>query len=129
MRTEIRRQVDNAFRGAVVEALREIVGTRARPYEEFKGQSGRTYRLPVILDREERSAQNFIAPLAHRHSVPNGFGMLFDLGLEFPDVERDAVNDKSSDIRPEDRAFLASAGAQVINLTEAPKRFRAAIHS
>jgi hypothetical protein len=124
---EIRRQADYDFRTVVVDALREIVGSRARPYEEFKGKSGRIYRLPVILDRDERAAQNFIAPLAHRYNVPNGFGMLYDLGLAFPHVERDAVYDESSDIRPEDRTFLASAGAKVMNLMEAPTQFRAAI--
>jgi hypothetical protein len=125
---EIRRQAEHDFRTEVLERLREIVGTRIRAYEQFRGKSGRRYHLPIILDAQERKAQNFIAALAHRHSVPQGFAMLFDLGLAFPDVECDAVCDESSDIRPEDRVFLASGGARVMTLTETPIRFRAVLH-
>jgi hypothetical protein len=122
---EIRRQADYDFRGVVFERLREIVGQRVRQYEEFRGKSGRLYRLPIILDPSERRPQNFISALAHRHSVPQSFAMLYDLGGAYPDVERDAVYDESGDIRDEDRAFLASSGARVMALMEAPLRFRA----
>jgi hypothetical protein len=118
---ELRRQAEHDFRAELLDKLRQVVGHRVRPYEQFRGKSGRRYHLPIILDSAERTPSSRRLP--HRTSVNQGFAMLFDLGLAYPEVERDAVFDETSDIRPEDKAFLASGGARVITLTEIPVRF------
>ncbi len=124
---EIRRQAENDFRIIVFERLRDIVGRRMRQHEEFKGKSGRIYHLPIILDRAEQHPQNFVSALGHRHAVAQSFAMFHDLSAAYPTVERDAVYDESSDIRDEDRVFLAYIANQVMGLMEAPLRFRGVI--
>jgi hypothetical protein len=124
---EIRRQAEYDFRRTVFDKLREIVGTRVRETEEFKGKSGRRYRLPILLDAAEKKTQNFLATLAHRHAVPQSFAMFYDLRGAFPAIEQDAVYDESADIREEDRALITSGGAQMFTLMEAPVRFRAIV--
>jgi hypothetical protein len=121
---EIRRQAEYDFRVVVFEKLREIVGTRMRETEEFRGKSGRRYRVPIVLDRTETHPLNFLSTLAHRQAVPQSFAMLYDLGGAYPDIKRDAVYDDTADIRDEDRALFKSAGADVIGLMEASLRFR-----
>ena len=124
---EMRRQAESDFRLVVFEQLREIAGSRLRQHEEFQGRSGRIYRLPTILDVAERHPQNFVSALAHRNAVPQGFAMMHDLGAAFPEVERDAVYDESSDIRDEDKALLSSISIKVMSLMEAPMRFKGII--
>jgi hypothetical protein len=121
---EVRRQADYDFRNTVFERLHEIVGRRVRQYEEFRGESGRLYRLSVILDATEIHPQNFVSALAHRNAVPQSFAMFYDLSGAYPNVERDAVYDDVSDFRDEDRALLKSVSTQVIGLMEAPFRFK-----
>ncbi len=121
---EIRRQADYDFRATVFDRLREIVGNRMRETEEFRGASGRLYRLPIVLNSALSKPQNFLSTLAQRQVVPQSFAMFCDLRDAFPTVERDAVYDETADIRDEDRRFLSSAGAQVVALMEAQKRFR-----
>jgi hypothetical protein len=125
---EIRRQAEYDFRVVVFERLREIVGNRARQYEEFRGKSGRRWRLPILLDPTESRPEHFISAVPHRQVVPQSFAMLYDLAGAFPDVERDAVYDEASDIRDEDRSLLSSVeGTNVMGLMEAPLRFRGLI--
>lgn len=121
---ELRRQADFDFRGAVFDKLREIVGDRIRESEEFRGKSGRLWRVPIILDPARAHPLSFVAPLANRSGVPQGFAMLYDLGRAYPDVERDVVYDETSDLRDEDRALLSSAEARVFGLMETQVRFR-----
>jgi hypothetical protein len=121
---EIRRQSEFDFRTVVFDKLKEIVGPRVRNSEEFTGKSGRKYRLPVLLDRSQSRPQNFLATLAHRHTVPQSYAMFSDLRGAYPLVEQDAVYDETADIREEDRVFIASVGAEVFTLMEAPLRFR-----
>ncbi|MGY4259725.1 hypothetical protein ACVI1L_006793 [Bradyrhizobium sp. USDA 4516] len=122
---ELRRQNEYDFRTVVFERAREIVGARLRPTEEFLGKSGRRYRLPVILDQTQSRPEHFLATLAHRQVVTQHFAMFYDLMSPFPDVKREAVYDENADIREEDRALIASVGADVFTLMEAPLRFRA----
>ncbi|QWG23615.1 hypothetical protein KMZ93_01290 [Bradyrhizobium sediminis] len=122
---EIRRQSEFDFRTMVFDKLKEIVGPRVRNAEEFIGRSGRKYRLPILLDRSQSRPQNFLATLAHRHTVPQSYAMFADLKGAYPLVEQDAVYDETADIREEDRIFIASVGAEVFTLMEAPLRFRA----
>jgi hypothetical protein len=121
---EIRRQADFDFKSTVFEKLREIVGDRIREADEFRGKSGRLYRLPIVLDRARARPQNFLATLSHRQMVAASFAMLFDLGGAYPSIERDAVYDDTADLRDEDRNFLSTAGAHVIGFMEAELRFR-----
>jgi hypothetical protein len=121
---EIRRQIEKDFRILVFDKLREIVGDRARETEEFRGKSGRVYRVPIILDRALAKPQNFVAAIANRPAVPASFATLYDLGQAFPDIERDAVYDDEAGLRQEDRRLLASADAQVFGWMEAELRFR-----
>lgn len=124
---EIRRQSEFDFRAMVFDKVREIVGNRVRNSEEFTGKSGRKYRLPILLDPSQSRPQNFLATLAHRHTVPQSYAMFSDLKGAYPLVEQDAVYDETADIREEDRVFIASVGAEVFTLMEAPLRFRAIV--
>jgi hypothetical protein len=124
---ELRRQTELDFRTMVFDSVREIVGDRVRNSEEFTGKSGRKYRLPILLDRSQSKPQNFLAMLAHRHTVPQSYAMFSDLKAAYPFVEQDAVYDETADIREEDRVFIASIGAEVFTLMEAPLRFRAIV--
>jgi hypothetical protein len=124
---ELRRQSEFDFRTMVFDAVREIVGDRVRTSEEFTGKSGRKYRLPILLDPSQSRPQNFLAMLAHRHAVPQSYAMFSDLKGAYPFVEQDAVYDESADIREEDRVFIASVGAEIFTLMEAPLRFRAIV--
>jgi hypothetical protein len=126
---EIRRQAETDFRIIVVEKLREIVGDRARETEEFRGKSGRLYRIPIVLDPSRSRPQNFVSTLANRQAVPLSFAMLYDLGQAYPDIERDAVYDDNAGLRQEDRSFIASANAHVFGWMEAERRFREFIHN
>lgn len=122
---ELRRQAETDFRTMVFERLREIVGPRARPVEEFVGKSGRRYRLPIVLDPTQTRPEHFFATIAHRQLVPQHFAMFYDLMSPFPNVKREAVYDENADVREEDRALITSVGAEVFTLMEAPLRFRA----
>jgi hypothetical protein len=122
---EIRRESEFDFRTMVFDKLKEIAGPRVRNSEEFVGKSRRKYRLPILLDRFQSKPQNFLATLAHRHTVPQSYAMFSDLKGAYPLVEQDAVYDETADIREEDRTFIASVGAEVFTLMEAPLRFRA----
>jgi hypothetical protein len=126
---EIRRQVETDFRVVVFDKLREIVGDRARETEEFRGKSGRLYRVPIVLDASMTRPQNFVSTLANRQAVPLSFAMLYDLGQAYPDIERDAVYDDDAGLRQEDRSFIASTDAQVFGWMEAERRFRGFIHN
>lgn len=121
---ELRRQAEYDFRVVVFDKIKEIVGARIRETEEFRGQSGIRYRLPIILDATQSRLQNFIAALANRSVVPRSFAMFYDLQPNYPEVERDAVYDEQADIRKEDRSLLQSVGTEVIGLSEASLRFR-----
>jgi hypothetical protein len=46
---EIRQQTEADFRVIVFDKLREIVGERAHEADEFRGKSGRLYRIPFVL--------------------------------------------------------------------------------
>ncbi|MFL6797467.1 MAG: hypothetical protein ACJ8F3_08655 [Xanthobacteraceae bacterium] len=121
---EIRRQVETDFRVIVVEKLREIVGERAREPDEFKGASGRRYRLPFILNDALSRPRAFISTLASRANVPLTYATLSDLRGPFPEVERDAIYDDAAHLRDEDRTFLKSADAIVFGWMEAQRRFK-----
>jgi len=121
---EIRRQAETDFRLVVFEKLRQIVGSRARDVDEFKGASGRRYRLPFVLNAALTRPQNFISTLAHRSNIPLIFAAYSDLRGSFPDVERDAVYDDAAHLRDEDRTFLKSADTVVFGWMEADRRFK-----
>lgn len=110
---EIRRQTETDFRIVVFDKLREVIGDRVRETEEFRGKSGRRYRVPIILDVTKTRPQNFVSTVAHRQTVPQSFAMLYDLGGAYPGIERDAVYDDTADLREEDRTLLTQAGAEV----------------
>ena len=124
MSTRSGRQAEYDFRGAVFDRLREIVGDRVREADEFRGKSGRLWRVPIILDRMHVRPQNFVAPVANRQAIPQGFAMLYDLWRAYPQIDRDAVYDETADVRDEDRALIASAEARVIPFMETSMRFR-----
>lgn len=121
---ELRRQTEYDFRIVVFDKLKELVGPRIRELEEFRGDSGILYRLPIILDHSQSRPQNFLATLANRSVVPRSFAMFFDLRPNYPNVERDAVYDDEADIRKEDRSLLKSIGTEVIGLKDVPLRFK-----
>ena len=120
---ELRRQAEYDFRVVVFDRLKQIVGPRVRDSEEFKGDSGIRYRIPIILDAFQAKPQNFLAAIANRTIVPRSFAMFYDLRPVYPDVERDALYDDEADIRKEDQALLRSVGTEVFTLAEAPLRF------
>ena len=122
---EIRRHTEADFRIRVGETLREAIGPRVRENQEFRGRSGRRYRMPaIILDRTEAHPTNFVSALATRQTVPLSVSMFFDLRGPYPNVENDAIYDDSSDFREEDRALLASIST-VIGFMKSPLKFRA----
>jgi len=120
---EIRRHAETDFRLIVIDKLREIVGARAEA-DEFRGKSGRLYRITFVLNPAMTGPQNFVSTVANRPAVPLSYAALSDLRGAFPLVERDAVYDDEAGLRDEDRAFLASADAQVFGWMEADIRFR-----
>jgi len=117
------------FRVVVLNKLREIVGYRAHEADEFRGKSGRLYRIPFVLKPDRTGPQNFVSTVANRPAVPISYATLSDLRGAYPDVERDAVYDDDAGLRDEDRTFLRSADAQVFGWMEADVRFRALIHN
>lgn len=121
---EIRRQAETDFRVVVFDKLREIAGDRVREPEEFRGKSGRLWRVPIVLDPTKTKPQNFVSALAHRQAVNQGVAMLYDLGLAYPEIERDAVYDDTADLRQEDKSLLTSVGAEVFGWMEAEHQFR-----
>ncbi len=121
---EVRRLIETDFRFVVNETLRKVVGDRLRENQEFKGKSGRRYRVPGMLLNSSGSAPaHFIAALAHRQSVDRSFTMLHDLHLAYPDVENEAVYDDAGDFRHEDRELLNEVST-AMTLLEVPMRFR-----
>jgi hypothetical protein len=125
---EIRKHVEADFRSLVADALREIVGKRLRENEEFTGKSGRKYRVSVVILDEDGKIHRFVAPIASRNSVPNGFAMLFDLHGKHESVVNSSVYDEAGDLRSEDKSLLESVGG-VYGLLEAQSRFRETIGS
>jgi hypothetical protein len=126
---EIRRHAEVDFRQLLSDLLREIVGPRLRENEEFKGKSGRKYRVSaVLLDPAQTSPINFVSAVANRHAVPISFATLFDLRESFVGVETDSVYDDASDVREEDRILLSSVSS-VFGFMEAKHRFRALLGS
>lgn len=121
---ELRREAERDFRLIVVDKLREIAGARAHDVDEFKGASGRRYRLPFVLNAALTRPQNFISTLANRSTVPQTFAAYSDLRGSYPEVERDAVYDDAAHIRDEDRTFLRSAETVVFGWAEAERRFK-----
>jgi hypothetical protein len=122
---EIKRLAETDFRLVVVEKLREIAGSRARDPDEFKGASGRRYRLPFVLNKELSRPEHFISTLAHRSNVPQVFATYSDLRGAWPAVERDAIYDDAAHLRDEDRTFLRTSDtATVFGWMEAEKRFK-----
>lgn len=121
---EIRKHAEADFRATLVDALRDIIGSRLRENEEFRGGSGRNYRVSaVILDEMEASPTAFIAPVANHSAVEHAFAMLSDLHQKFASVDNESVYDETSDIREEDRRFLNTIGG-VIALMQAQSHFR-----
>jgi hypothetical protein len=128
-RYEIRHQTEADFRVIVFDKLREIVGKRAHEADEFRGKSGRLYRIPFVLNENLSRPQNFVSTVANRAGVPVSFATLSDLRGAYPEVERDAVYDDEAGLRDEDRAFLRSADAEVFGWMEADLRFRKLVHN
>lgn len=126
---ELRQHIDRDFRLIVFDKLREIVGERAHEPDEFRGKSGRRYRLPFVLNENKTKPQNFISTVASRSTITLSFGALYDLGLAFPETERDAIYDDEAGLKDEDRTFLRSAKAEVFGWTEAERRFRDFVHT
>jgi len=126
---EIRRQAESDFRLIVFDKLREIAGDRAHEADEFRGKSGRLYRIPFVLNAAKTGPQNFVSTIANRAAVPISYATLSDLKGAYPSVERDAVYDDEAGLRDEDRAFLRSADAEVFGWMEADIRFRALVHN
>jgi hypothetical protein len=126
---EIRRQAETDFRMIVVDKLREIVGRRAHEADEFRGKSGRLYRIPFVLNSDLTKPTNFVSTVANRPAVPLSYATLSDLRGAYPEVERDAVYDDDAGLRDEDRTFLRSADAEVFGWMEAEIRFRALAHN
>lgn len=121
---EIRRHAETDFRAVVADALREIVGKRLRENEEFRGKSGRHYRVSaVIMDEFVDGPACFIAPIANRAAVSHGFAMLYDLKQQYSETANDAVYDETGDLRDEDRLLLKSVG-DVLTLEEAQNHYR-----
>ncbi|MBV8921520.1 hypothetical protein [Bradyrhizobium sp.] len=122
---EVKRMAETDFRLVVVEKLREIVGSRARDPDEFKGASGRRYRLPFVLNKELSRPEHFISTLANRSNVPQVFAAYSDLRGSWPGVERDAVYDDAAHLRDEDRTFLKTADTAIVfGWMEAERRFK-----
>jgi hypothetical protein len=126
---EIRRHAETDFRLIVVDKLREIVGKRAHEADEFRGKSGRLYRIPFVLNESMTGPQNFVSTIANRPAVNISYATLSDLRGAYPHVERDAVYDDDAGIRDEDRAFLRSADALVFGWMEADVRFKGFTHN
>lgn len=121
---ELRAHIERDFRLIVFEKLREIVGDRAQEPDEFKGKSGRRYRLPFVLNENKTKPQNLISTVASRSSITLSFAALYDLGLALPETERDAIYDDEAGLKDEDRTLLRSANAEVFGWFEAERRFR-----
>jgi hypothetical protein len=128
-RYEIRHQSETDFRTIVFDKLREIVGKRAHEADEFRGKSGRLYRIPFVMNESLSRPQNFVSTVANRAAVPLSYATLSDLKGTYPEVERDAVYDDEAGLRDEDRAFLRSADAEVFGWMEADLRFRKLVHN
>jgi len=121
---EIRKHAESDFRAILVEAIRDVIGSRLRENEEFRGGSGRSYRVSaVILDEMESSPRAFVAPVANHSAVEHAFAMLSDLHQKFASVANESVYNEASDIREEDRKFLETIGG-VTPLMLAQSHFR-----
>jgi hypothetical protein len=125
---ELKQHVERDFRLIVFDKLREVVGDRAHEADEFKGKSGRRYRMVHVLNENKTKPQNFISTVASRSAITLSFGALYDLGLAFPETERDAIYDDEAGLRDEDRTFLRSANAKVFGWMEAEQRFKDFAH-
>jgi hypothetical protein len=104
---EVRRQVENDFRTAVAERVREIAGQRARENETVSGESGRSYHIPsLILDSSLSFPLAFVVALPNRAAVPARFAEYFDVRKAHERTRRESVYDENADLRPEDRRFM-----------------------
>ena len=63
-----------------------------------------------------------LSAIANRQAVSNSFAMLYDLKGRSEDTESDLIYDESSDIREENRLFLATVG-NVLTFAEAKSHF------
>ena len=124
--SEGRRQNESQFRYLVTEKIREIVGGRLRENENFKGKSGRGYRVQnVILDTQLSRPLAFAVPLASRSSVPNQFRELFDLKAAFPAIFNESIYNDAGDFRPDEDGWILEQVGGVIPLSELSSRLPA----
>jgi len=108
---DVRRQTDNDFKVVVSEKLRQFVGRRLRENQDFRGKSGRTYKVTnVVLDAGESRPIAFVIPLSSRTAVPTAFAELFDLHSAYPEILTDSVYRDDGDIRQEDMNLLQEVG-------------------
>lgn len=122
---EIKRHAEADFRSILVDALRDVVGSRLRENEEFNGGSGRNYRVSaVVLDEAESSPRAFVAPIPSHSAVEHAFAMFSDLRRQFGGVLNESVYDESGDVREEDRKFLGTVSDDVTPLMQAQLHFR-----
>ncbi|NYZ12521.1 hypothetical protein HL658_08160 [Azospirillum sp. RWY-5-1] len=108
---EMRRQSESEFRVVVTEKLRNFVGDRLRENQEFKGKSGRLYRVAnVILDSSRSKPVAFVMAITGRHAIPAAFSEMFDLKQALPAVANDSVYPDDSGVRIEDANLLNEVG-------------------
>ena len=120
---EVRRQNESQFRYVVTESIRQIVGSRLREDESFKGASGITYRVPnVILDRTMQRAFAFAVPLASRSAVPSQFRELFDLKAAFPGIYNESIYNDASDFRPQEDGWVLEQVGGVMPISDLRER-------
>jgi hypothetical protein len=84
----------DAFRHAVSDRLRSIVGKRLREREPIAGDSGQEYRVGhIILDQNEKAPIAFVEAVPNSEAVPRKVSEFLDLSDQYPDVKREAIYD------------------------------------
>jgi hypothetical protein len=120
---EVRRQSESEFRYVVSERVRDLVGSRWRENQLFRGASGRAYRIGnVILDPAELAPVAFVFALPSRSAVPSQFAEMYDLSAAYPAITNDSIYNDNSDFRLREDGWLLEKVSVLIPFSEMQTR-------
>jgi Domain of unknown function DUF1828. len=114
---DVRHRKENEFKALVTELLIESVGDpkRVRLEEEFKGFSGRKYKIDnVILDRELKAPRVFVESIHTRNIVLLRAAQVQDLKRAHGGIQMAVALDDEQTWKQEDRKILEDFGADEI---------------
>lgn len=117
----VRQQPEYDFREVVAERVRTVVGRRARDNQEFRGGSGRMYRVSnVVLDSAERRPVAFVEATHTRATLEHHYTEFSDLRFAYAHVSNISIYDEQEKWTRADLSLLARV-SEVYNLKDSKR--------